>query len=198
MPKIVTIAGCPSPTSSATAVLQFIHKSLASAEITVDNVAIRNLPSEDLLLGRAFSASIQRSKALLQQADGIVITASICKATYNGCLKAFFDLLEEDSLHKKVILPVAIGSSSCGFSEVDHALRTVLNALGASQILEGIYLLERQVQLHDRQVSIEAIAQQRIADGIQKLVQEVKKPVASIFGPVPFSSALASGLIPAH
>jgi len=154
MPKIVTIAGCTSPISRASAVLAHVHKALASAAVSTESIAVRRLPSEDLLLGRAYSAPVRQSKTLIEGADGIVIAASVCKAAYNGGLKAFFDLLPSDAFRGKIILPIVLGTSPLDFPAVDYSLRAVLAALGANTMVEGVYLLERQVQLYDMAVML--------------------------------------------
>lgn len=192
MPTIVTITGCPSPTSRATAVLHYAHRVLASVDIAAEMINLRHLPSTDLLLGIGYSAPIQQSKRLIAQADGLIIATAICKGAYNGGLKAFFDLLPPAAFRNKIILPIALGASDVDFPEVDRSLRTVLAALGANQILEGAYLLERQVKLHDRQTYLEATAQQRIDQGIDTLVRTIaQRPVSSRFGPIPLRPAFA-------
>lgn len=192
MPTIVTITGCPSPTSRATAVLHYAHRILANADIAAEMINLRHLPSTDLLLGIGYSAAIQQSKRLIAQADGLIIATGICKGAYNGALKAFFDLLPSAAFRNKVILPIALGASAVDFPAVDHALRSVLAALGAHQILEGAYLLERQVKLHDRQLHLEPGAQQRIDHGIHTLLRTIaQRPVVSRFGPIPLRPAFA-------
>jgi FMN reductase len=192
MPTIVTITGCPSPTSRATAVLHYVHRVLANADIAAEMINLRHLPSADLLLGIGYSAPIQQSKRLIAKADGLIIATGICKGAYNGGLKAFFDLLPPAAFRNKVILPIALGASDVDFPEVDRSFRTVLTALGANQILEGAYLLERQVKLHDRQIDLEATAQQRIEQGIHTLLRTIaQRPVASRFGPIPLRPAFA-------
>lgn len=191
MPKIVTIAGCPSPTSRATAILNYASKVLAQSAISTEMVNIRTLPSDDLLLGRGYSAPIRQSKALIREADAIIIATSVNKATYNGGLKAFFDLLPTDAFRGKIVLPIALSASPLDFAAVDASLRAVLGALGTEQVLDGVYLLERHVQLYDRQLHLESTTQQRLQRSLQSLLREVaQQPIVSLFGRVPYSVAL--------
>jgi FMN reductase len=192
MPTIVTIAGCPSPTSRATAVLHHVHKMLANANISAEMINMRHLPSQDLLLGLANSAPIQQSRRLIAKADGLIIATAICKGAYNGGLKAFFDLLPPTAFRGKTILPIALGASTFDFAAVDHSLRRVLTVLGANQILEGAYLLESQVKLHNRQIHLAYSAQQQIETGVDHLRREIgQKPSFSHFGRIPLSPAFA-------
>lgn len=192
MPTIVTITGCPSPTSRATAILHYAHRVLANADITAEMINLRHLPSTELLLGVGHSGPIQQSKRLIAKANGLIIATAICKGAYNGGLKAFFDLLPPAAFRNKTILPIALGASAVDFPEVDRSLRTVLTALGANQILEGAYLLDRQVKLHDRQTYLENTAQQRIDQGIDTLLRTIaQRPASSRFGPIPLRPAFA-------
>lgn len=186
MPKIITIAGCTSPVSRASAVLAQVHKTLASAAVSTETIAIRRLPTEDLLLGRAYSAPIRQSKSLIESADGIVIAAAVCKTTYNNALKAFFDLLPPHAFHSKIILPIVLSASALDFPAVDYSLQAVLTGLGANAVLDGIYLLDRQVQLYDRQVHLDESGHQRLQTGISALVRAVtQKASLSLFGYIP-------------
>jgi len=192
MPTIVTITGSPSPTSRATAVLHYAHRVLASADITAEMINLRHLPSTDLLLGVGYSGPIQQSKRLIAGAGRLIIAHGSCNRAYNGALQAFFDLLPPAAFRNKTILPIALGASAVDFPEVDRALRNVLTALGANQILEGAYLLEQQVKLHDRQIHLEAAAQQRIDQGIHGLLRTIaQRPVVSRFGPIRLRQAFA-------
>jgi FMN reductase len=182
MLNIVTIAGCPSLTSSSTAVLSYAHTLLARSEVKTEEISVRQLPADDLMLGRAYSAPLRQSVNLIKQADAVIVATSICKATYTGGLKAFLDLLTQDAFSGKIVLPIAIGASAAHFREMDHSLRVVLGTLGADHILEGVYLLERQVQLYDRQVHLDELAKQRVHRGLENLLDELSpQPIVPSF-----------------
>jgi FMN reductase len=192
MSDIVTIAGCPSLTSASTAVLNYAHTFLAHAGVRTKAINVRQLPSDDLLLGRTYSAPIRHSINLLKQADGVIIATSVCKAAYSGGLKAFLDILPQDAFKGKVVLPIAISASPGQFTEVDHSLRAVLGVLGATHMLEGVYLLDSQVQLYDRQIWFDQPARQRLHWTLQRLIGELaQKSIPSLFGPIPVLPALA-------
>ncbi|MBX3014065.1 MAG: NAD(P)H-dependent oxidoreductase [Caldilineaceae bacterium] len=186
MPKVVTITGCTSPVSRAGAVLAHVHKTLAAAAITPENIAIRQLPATDLSLGRIYSTPVRQSKSLIEEADGVVIAASVCKTTYNGGLKAFLDLLSADAFRGKIILPIVLSASALDFPAVDYSLQAVLAGLGANAVLDALFLLERQVQLHDRQVHFDELAQPRLQSATQNLIRSVRQKASlALFGYVP-------------
>ena len=186
MPKIVTIAGCTSPVSRSSAVLNYTQKMLVGAAITTETIAVRKLPSEDLFLGRSYSTPIRQTKALIEEADCIIIAATVSKAAYNSGLKAFFDLLPTDAFRGKIILPIVLSGSAMDFPAIDYSLRAILAALSANTILDGVYLLERQVQLYDRQVHFDESVEQRLHTAINTLLRTGSQTVAfSLFGYTP-------------
>lgn len=168
--NIVLIAGCPSLTSSSTALLEVAAQTLANLGLPADTVQIRHLPADDLLLGRSHSTPLRQSSQLVRRADALVIATSVTKGGYTGGLKAFLDLLPADSLRNKIILPLATAPAANQWPAFDVALRAVLSALGARQILDGIYCLESQLQLHNCKLWIEPEIAQQLDTTLYKLV----------------------------
>ena len=68
------------------------------------------------------------------------------KAAYTGILKAFLDLLPQKALVGKPILPIATGGTLAHLLAIDYALNPVLGVLGATHILQGVYLVDAQFQ----------------------------------------------------
>ncbi|MDQ0896682.1 NAD(P)H-dependent oxidoreductase [Paenibacillus sp. V4I7] len=62
------------------------------------------------------------------------------EASYTGVLKAFLDLLPQKGLECKVVLPLAVGGTISHLLAIDYALKPVLSALGARNILQGVYV----------------------------------------------------------
>jgi len=58
---------------------------------------------------------IYRSKEIandLQDAKGVIVGSPVYKASYSGVLKALFDVLPEDILNRKPVLPIMTGGES--------------------------------------------------------------------------------------
>jgi SsuE family FMN reductase len=83
------------------------------------------------------------------EADAIVIATPIYKASYTGILKAFLDLLPQDGLKDKLVLPLATGGSQSHLLALDYALRPVLQALDARQVFTSIYATSQQLTWSD-------------------------------------------------
>jgi FMN reductase len=181
MLNVVTIAGCPSLTSRSTAILHQMRKWLERAAVSTSEVSVRQLPADDLLLGRAYNTSIRQSCNLVKAAAGVIIATPICQTAYSGGLKAFLDMLPADALDGKLVLPIATGPSPASALAIDYTLRPVLAALGARHILDSVYVLDKQVQLTDRQVWFDDAAHQRLQRALHRFISELaQKPVVSM------------------
>jgi FMN reductase len=83
---------------------------------------------------------------LVAQADGIVVSTPIYKASYTGVLKSFLDLLPQFGLTGKVVLPVATGGTLAHVLAIDYGLRPVLLALGAQCLVSGLFILDKLIE----------------------------------------------------
>lgn len=146
MSDIVTIAGSPSHSSRSTAILAYTRGHLQNYGLTTDAIAVRDLNAEALLTGNFDDSSIRAGKAKIQQARAVIVATPVYKAAYAGVLKAFLDLLPQDALANKIVLPVATGGSSAHLLAIDYSLKPLLSALGAQYILNGVYIQDAQLQ----------------------------------------------------
>lgn len=103
------------------------------------------LRPEDLLYARFDSPALKTFTEQLQQADGLIVATPVYKAAYSGALKTLLDLLPERALQGKVVLPLATGGTVAHLLAVDYALKPVLSALKAQEILHGVFADDSQV-----------------------------------------------------
>lgn len=146
MTKIVAIAGSPSHPSRSYAVLEEAQKILKSQGVELEILLVRDLPAEDLVQARFDSPAIIAATAQIAAADAVIISTPVYKAAYTGILKAFLDLLPQKALVSKPILPIATGGTLAHLLAIDYALNPVLGVLGATHILQGVYLVDNQFQ----------------------------------------------------
>src|SRR5687768_4959197 len=109
---IVSISGSPQQPSRSAWLLEAAEHRLAGHLRTVHRIVLRELPAEDLLLGNAAAPAIADAIAQLARADVVVVATPIYKAAYSGLLKVFLDLLPQDALRNKTVLPLACGGSA--------------------------------------------------------------------------------------
>jgi NAD(P)H-dependent FMN reductase len=107
--NILLLAGSPSMPSRSTRLLQHVGDKLALLGHRHAQLQVRDLPAQALLHADFTHPDILAAQAQLAQADAIVISTPVYKAAYSGILKAFLDLLPQDGLDGKLVLPLATG-----------------------------------------------------------------------------------------
>nr|MBD3885136.1 NADPH-dependent FMN reductase [Phormidium tenue FACHB-886] len=109
--------------------------------------------------------------ASIEQADALIISTPVYKAAYTGVLKAFLDLLPQNALREKTILPIATGGTIAHLLAIDYALKPVLNNLGARHILGGVYIVDTQIQRQeDGGIQLDEEIEQRLRAALGQLV----------------------------
>ena len=137
--SILLLGGSPSATSSGARLLQHIGDKLSAHGHRTTSLQVRDLPAQALLHADLSHPAIVRAVGQVSDAEAIVIVTPVYKASYAGILKAFLDLLPQDGLDGKLVLPLATGGSAAHMLVLDYALRPVLASLSARAILPGIY-----------------------------------------------------------
>ncbi|MFG2297732.1 NADPH-dependent FMN reductase [Streptomyces sp. NPDC048603] len=146
MPRILALTGSPSLHSRTAVVAEHALSRLAHAGFDTAHLAVRDLPAADLLAARTGQPELRRALEAVAEADGVVIATPVYKASYTGLLKAFLDLLPQDGLDGKTVLPLATGGSLAHVLTLDYALRPVLSALGARHVTAGRFVLDSSVE----------------------------------------------------
>jgi len=142
--RVAALAGSPSARSRCAALLRQALRSLPAADAAPAEIDIRSLPAAALLQADANEPALARALAQVQAAELVLVATPIYKAAYSGLLKVFLDLLPPDALRGKRVLPLATGGSLAHLLAVDYALRPVLAALGAREILDTVYATDAQ------------------------------------------------------
>lgn len=174
MAKVVIISGSPTPTSRLHGVIEVAKNELVQAGLTVDWIKVRDIPAEDLLYAKFDSEAIVNANALVASADAVFVATPIYKASYTGVLKAFLDLLPQKGLERKIVLPLAVGGTISHLLAIDYALKPVLSALGAQNILQGVYVLDKQVTWGDQgQAILDDEISTRLHESVTQFIQEI-------------------------
>ena len=194
--SVLLIAGSPSHTSRSAALLESVGKRLAKHQIEVTQLQIRDLDAQALIHADFAHPSIVRAVQQVADAKVVVIATPVYKAAYSGVLKAFLDLLPQTGLKGKTVLPLATGGSPHHMLALDYALRPVLQALAAKQILPGIYATDAQVfVLPEGASTLSTDLAVRVDEAVHVLVSEVLRPkphTDASFAPVHFSQVRCS------
>jgi FMN reductase len=193
---ILLLAGSPSTPSRSTRLLNHLGEKLVLRGHRQTRLQVRDLPAAALLHANFHNAELQAASALVRQAHAVVIATPVYKAAYSGILKAFLDMLPQDALAGKLVLPIATGGNQSHMLALDYALRPVLSLLSAKHILPSIYATEAQVNWSVEQgLILDAGIAARVADGVEHLSHSLlalEQALPPYFMPVPFSQVRCS------
>jgi len=146
--RIVSLLGSPSARSRSAALLAQLEARLVAAfddETAIHRVVLRELPPAALLAGETAEPKIAAAVAAVREARLVLVATPIYKAAYSGLLKAFLDLLPQEALRGKTVLPLATGGSIAHLLALDYALKPVLGALGAHDIRSPVFATDAQL-----------------------------------------------------
>jgi FMN reductase len=168
--NILLLGGSPHLPSSSARLLQHVGDRLELAGFAGKALHVRDLPAAPLLHADLTDPAIARAIAAVEAADAVVIATPVYKASYTGLLKAFLDLLPQDGLAGKLVLPLATAGSQSHMLALDYALRPVLHALAARHVLTSIYATSQQLEWNEeRGLVLAPPIEARVATGVQEL-----------------------------
>lgn len=166
---VVSLSGSPALKSRSGVVLEHARLWLQNHGVDVTTLRIRDFNAEDLLFGHFDSPQVLDFIEAVKQADGLLISTPVYKASFSGALKTLLDLLPERSLHGKVVLPLATGGSIAHMLAVDYALKPVLSALKCQEVLHGIFAIDTQIRYSDNEQGgeLDEILTERLHEGLE-------------------------------
>jgi FMN reductase len=147
--KIVGIQGSPSASSRSGSLLALAQSRLQGVATSAHLITVRDLPAQALLHAQFEHPLIRQALDEVSEAQVVLIATPIYKAAYSGVLKSFLDLLPQDALRGKTVLPLATGGSIAHLLALDYALKPVLSALGARDILDPVFATDAQIPKHE-------------------------------------------------
>ncbi|PQZ94179.1 MULTISPECIES: NADPH-dependent FMN reductase [Pseudomonas] len=154
---VVTLGGSPSQRSRSGVLLEKTRQWLQDKGVEVVSYQVRDFPAEDLLHARFDSPKVIDLLQQVANADGLVIATPVYKASFSGALKTVLDLLPERALAHKIVLPMATGGSIAHMLAVDYALKPVLSALKAQELLHGIFAEDSQIAYGEGSVQAQLV-----------------------------------------
>lgn len=194
--NILLLAGSPSLSSRSTRLLHHVGEKLALLGHRYAKLNVRDLPALALLQADFGDETLKAAREQVADADAVVIGTPVYKAAYSGILKAFLDLLPQDGLKGKLVLPLATGGSQSHMLALDYGLRPVLSALDARHVLPSIYATEQQIVWSEEAgLALDPAIAKRVADGVENLSASLialQEAAAAGFEPIPFSSVCCS------
>jgi FMN reductase len=176
MTSVLIISGSPSSTSRTERLARSVAARIAAQGVRASVLDVRHLPAVDLLHARFDAPSIVEATAQVSAADGIVVATPVYKAAYSGLLKTFLDVLPQFALRGKVVLPLATGGTVAHVLAIDYALRPVLSSLDPLHIVNGLFLLDKQIAvLENGEVQLEPDVDQKLSGVIAQFLRGLER-----------------------
>lgn len=147
MSEIVVLSGSPSEYSRSDQVLNYLGTLLKQEHFSVTHISVKDVPHEDLFLGKYNSPAIKDIATLIQEAKGVIVGSPVYKGAYSGVLKALLDVLPQDALQHTPVLPLMTGGSMSHLLALEYTLKPVLATLKGHN-LKGLYLVDSQIDKH--------------------------------------------------
>lgn len=168
---VVLLSGSPAARSRTEVLLDYVRQRLEAQQVEVSLLKVRDFPAEDLLHARFDSPAARQLQAVVASADGLVVGTPVYKASFTGALKVLLDLLPERALAHKVVLPLASGGSPAHLLAVDYALKPVLAALKAQEMLSGVFAVDKQIAYPegDKPAQIDDELRERLDEALEQL-----------------------------
>lgn len=174
MTRVLLINGSPTPVSRSAALLDHARKTLEAAGIEVSAASILDFPAEDLVQARYASDSFAPFIADVAEASGIVVSTPVYKASFSGGLKALLDILPQEALLGKAILPLASAGTISHLLAIDYALKPVLSVLGARDIEQGVFAVDDQFEKTDGGYLLKSELVERLERNLGYLISRVQ------------------------
>ncbi|MET0233423.1 MAG: NADPH-dependent FMN reductase [Kibdelosporangium sp.] len=146
MATILIVSGSPSPEAATGILLEHVAESLRGSGHEVHVLAVRDLPTVALLSGDLLDPAIRHAMELVDRASGVVVASPVYRAAYSGLVQSLLNLLGKNALAGKVVLPLANGGTQGHLVAIDYALRPLLVARGATDVVPGHFVLDADIR----------------------------------------------------
>lgn len=166
-PTALLVAGSPTGASRSATLLDAAGIALRDHGHRLDRLALRELPSHALLHAHGDDPALRMAISRVAAADVVVLATPLYQAAYSGLLKCFLDLLPRDALAGKWVWSLATGGSAAHQLAVDHALRPVLDSLGARRLVRTVFATDAQVSPAAVSDDIQARLAAAVADAFE-------------------------------
>ncbi|WP_077596007.1 NADPH-dependent FMN reductase [Oceanobacillus kimchii] len=144
MSDIIIISGSPSHTSKTKKVLDYLGTIVEWEGFSIKHISVRDISKDVLFEGRYDSPEIHSIVSLIQNAKGVIIGSPVFQGAYSGVLKTLIDVLPQDALKHKPVLPLMTGGSSTHLLALEYTLKPVLASLKAHNF-KGLYFVDAQI-----------------------------------------------------
>lgn len=138
--NILLIGGSTAAHSKSEYLLEYIQQRF----LNNPQISVKRINPSDFNPGHLINYDFQSTDVIdfqqaVYRADVIYISTPVYQAAYSGALKLLLDLIPQNGLQNKTLVPLAVGGSPAHLLVLDYALKPVLANLGASLILPSVF-----------------------------------------------------------
>jgi FMN reductase len=180
----IGISGSPSTRSRSRILLEHALDKLAWHDVATGLIDLNGLPA-DALLGRRTAADVDRALAAVGDADIVVASTPVYRATYTGLLKVFFDLFGQRALAGKVGLAIATGGAPGHQLVLDHGLRPLFASVGAVVVPTGVYAVDAEFDAGVPQASVLERIERAVSESLQLAERSSNRTTAEVLAVSP-------------
>lgn len=176
MGQIVIVSGSPSALSRLERILYYLGDLAETEGYTVKHISVKDMDADDLLFANFTSPKLKEITKTLETANGVIVGSPVYKASYSGVLKALFDILPQDILQNKYLLPVMTGGSSSHLLALEYALKPLLATMKA-QNLKGLYFQDSDIDKTTDNVIVDEDMLNRTKKQLHYFIEKIKGDV---------------------
>lgn len=143
--SLVSIAGSPSAQSRSARLLGALGQRLQNAGVTVHAHSIDSFDPDAVLHARVDSPSLARFTEHVGDAQGLLLSSPVYKASYAGALKAVVDLIPYDALVGKVGFAIATARSRAHLDATARAFSHLWTFFRVGHPIAELTLLDDEI-----------------------------------------------------
>lgn len=172
--RIVILSGSPLEDSRTDYVLKYLGDLLSGKGVIIQHISVRDVPPADLVYCDFGSPVIQDITQSIQKADGVIVGSPVYKAAYAGVLKSLIDLMPQDVLEGKPVLPLMTGGTKSHLLALEYTLKPLLATL-KGHTLKGIYLVDSEISREHKQPVLDLTTHERMLKQVDYFTEFVGK-----------------------
>jgi len=170
--KILLIGGSTTLGSKSENLLDYVEKKLINYGGDIKRYRPQSFNASELVSYDFSSPDIISFQLSVKESDIIFISTPVYQASYSGALKLLLDLIPQNGLSNKVVIPLASGGSNAHLLMLDYALKPVLSNLGASHLLPSIFATPQDfIKQSDENIVLSESIKRRLDESISHLFQ---------------------------
>ena len=145
--RIVVLLGSPNKKSRSSALAYEVVRHIENAN--AEFISLEDIDARALLQADFYHDQIKELTSKVLAADAVILAAPVYKASITAGLKAFIDVLPENSLKGKTILSLASGGSIAHLLAIDHALHPIITSLKAERFIPTVFATDADIEKRD-------------------------------------------------